>query len=283
MRRKLFFSCVGSVLASAALGACMPAAEGGECDNDEQCSGRGQVCEPISHMCSNEQGDHASIEMDAPSEFTDKLVPFFRGRVCVPRNGESSHEHPVPLTFQPCLHSCMSPGAAFYNLQWTCSGAACTAISLFWNEMDGAGCPPDAFSKFPEDECDYSNSFSGNVAENDPYSIGPMSIDEDLIEATVAMEIPFLTTQDLEEIDASSAGNASADCQDDCAGDSDTEGCLKRCKIKEKVEQYKQESDRVIVLDLRNSYPAPPEWCGDFEAPGPDLSACTCYDIGFED
>jgi hypothetical protein len=255
---------------------CAPPDTQGACDVDPDCTGRGEVCNMVARTCEFETAEHDSSQPGFSGDFADKQIPFFRGRVCVPKNRASVNGQAIPITYNPCFHPCVNPGTNHVFTKWQCDGSNCGSKLLYWTEgASGTACPADVFGKFNPDQCDYSTIFDG--------SLGPINVDGNPLNALVQLEVPFLTNADLEAInEADQNGTASGECIAECAGDPDQSSCLKGCTIDEKVRLYAQEPDRVFYHILDSANATPPEACSDGGG-NLDLANCECIDIGFDD
>ena len=105
---KKTFGFLGVFAFAGAMSACIPPGESGQCSSDEDCTGRGTVCELTTSECIPVTKDYSSTaEPSPPLSFSDKAIPFFRGRICSAPNREVQTGSAVPITFQPCLHPCI--------------------------------------------------------------------------------------------------------------------------------------------------------------------------------
>ena len=228
--------------------ACAPQGETGFCDADTPCPGRGQACDMVSHECFVEDFEADSTEDSPPSEFTGKIVPFFRGRVCLPEGVKSGD--PIPVAMEGCFHPCLTPTEITFRHFYECIGSSCLAYSTMWMVADSAagGCPADAFGEFDRSMCN-NVSVELQISTDD-------GADGSNIAGSMLLEIPYLTNADMEAIVASSNDES---------------------VTREKIDQYPQQAGRIpgqkaiwVLPDL----PSPPATCvGD--------DGCECYDIGF--
>ena len=139
------------------LAACTPSDDQGQCVDDEDCPGRGLVCQTTLNECEPKEQDYSTTAEPMPSgTFTDKAIPFFRGRVCSAKDQQILAGAPVPVTVQPCIHPCIEPGAHVFQHEWECQASVCQARTVFWVEGDGTDCPAEAWGEFDEALCDYS-------------------------------------------------------------------------------------------------------------------------------
>lgn len=237
---------LGALLAGLWVGACAPRAESGGCDEDLPCTGRGQVCDLETNDCVAAEVDTSAAESPAPASFTDKVIAFHRGEVCLPlevKSGES-----MPLLMRPCLHPCVTVGSYQYKHAFSCRGSHCEAQAFMWVTGSSAatGCPADAFGSFDASLCQYGTEVELQLATET--SSGPISGD-------MLLELPFLTNED--------AAMLAADPNDDEL-------------TAELVQQYPQQQNRIPdgrAISILPGNPAPPATCMG--------GACPCYPIGF--
>lgn len=266
---------MAAVLFGGLMTACIPPGESGQCSVDEDCTARGTVCETVTSTCVPVGVSYDSTAEPSPAlSFQDKPIPFFRGRICSAPKQEVQTGSAIPVTFQPCLHPCISTNEFQFHNQYFCSGGSCDAFSLFWSIGSSENCPAEAWGDFDPGECVYS--IQSNSA------IGPLAINGDPIQGYLSYEIPYLTNLDLaavaEYMDASLEQKrtiATDACITQCSSSSDEEGCLFSCYAKDFVYKYPQQENRVKYFNISNASPAPPENCTD------DVSACECYEVGF--
>lgn len=238
---------VGAALAAGlAVGACAPRAEQGGCDEDEPCPGRGQVCELETNDCVAVEHDASTVESPAPASFTDKLIAFHRGQICLPLEVQSGGSMPVLL--QPCLHPCVAVSSYEFKHTFACRGSRCDALALTWLTASSAaeGCPADAFGSFDAAQCQYDTQIEFKLATET--SSGPIS-------GTMLLEVPFLTNEDAATLAAE-------------RDDAETVEAL--------VQQYPQQPNRIPdgrSISILAGNPAPPQTCRD--------GGCPCYPIGF--
>ena len=77
------FGFLSTLALAGALSACIPPGESGQCSSDEDCTGRGTVCELTTSECIPVSKDYSTTaEPSPPLSFSDKAIPFFRGRIC---------------------------------------------------------------------------------------------------------------------------------------------------------------------------------------------------------
>jgi hypothetical protein len=227
-------------------GACAPRADDGGCDEDNPCTTRGQVCELETNDCVAVELDTSAAENPAPASFTDKVVAFHRGQICLPLEAQSGVD--IPVLLQPCLHPCVTVSSYEFKHTFECRGSRCEALALTWITASSAptGCPPEAFGSFDASQCLYDTQIEFSVATET--SNGPIS-------GTMLLEVPFLTNED--------AATLAAD-----PDDTETVDAL--------VQQYPQQQNRIPdgrAISILSGNPAPPETCRD--------GACPCYPIGF--
>jgi hypothetical protein len=236
---------LAAAAAAAAAIACAPSVDDSGCSMDIDCQGRAEVCDVANNVCIPKTVDETATENPAPANFTNKVVPFHRGQVCMAHDVKSGEN--VPVTLNPCFHPCLDQGAFKHKHYYECLGSRCEAWAILYIEASSIpeGCPADAFGAFDRALCSTGPSVS--------LSIGT-TIDSGPVNGTMGFEIPFLTNADAAAISA----------------DFDNVEL-----IKSKIEQYPANDDRVpggkdIVLSPSN--PAPPASCE---------TGCDCYDIGF--
>jgi hypothetical protein len=223
-----------------------PQGESGQCTVDADCLGRAQVCDAFNAVCIDEEVDLSSTESPAPSSFTDKAVPFFRGEVCTAHDVQSGER--IPVSINPCLHPCINRGSHHFKHFFNCLGSSCEAYAIMWVKGSSIeeGCPADAFGRFPESECVYG----------DPINLGiSTALDSGPISGTMELEVPFLSNDDIALVDGGADGNE---------------------EIRALIEQYPQEPGRLVggrAISILPGNPAPPESCDD--------GGCSCFSIGF--
>jgi hypothetical protein len=237
---------VAALAAGLATGGCSPRAEQGGCDEDDPCLGRGQVCELETNDCVAVELDASAAESPAPASFTDKIIAFHRGQICLPLEVQSGGSMPVLL--QPCLHPCVEVSSYEFKHAFACRGSRCEAQAFTWITASSApeGCPADAFGSFDAAQCQYDTQIEFELATET--SNGPIS-------GTMLLEVPFMTNED--------AATLAAD-----PDDVETTEAL--------VQQYPQQQDRIPdgrAISILAGNPAPPETCRD--------GGCPCYPIGF--
>jgi hypothetical protein len=236
----------GALLAGLWMGACAPRAEDGGCSEDDPCTSRGQVCDLETFECVAAEVDTSAAENPAPASFTDKIITFHRGEVCLPHEVKSGER--IPLLMRPCLHPCVMVGSYQFKHAFECRGSHCTAEAFMWVTGTSAptGCPTDAFGSFDQAQCQYGTQVELQVATET--SSGPISGD-------MLLELPFLTNED--------AATLAAD-----PDDTETVEAL--------VQQYPQQPNRIPdgrAISILPGNPAPPATCVD--------GGCPCYPIGF--
>ncbi len=237
---------MGALAAGLAFGACAPRAEQGGCDDDSQCPTRGQVCDLETNDCVAAQVDTSSTESPAPGSFTDKVIAFHRGEICLPLEVESGKS--VPVLMRPCLHPCVSVSSFQFKHTFECRGSRCEAEALMWLVGDSAatGCPENAFGSFDTGQCQYGTEVEFQLATET--SSGPIS-------GTMLLEVPYLTNEDAATI---------------AADPNDAEGTTAL------IEQYPQQTNRIPdgrAISILPGNPAPPDTCAN--------GGCPCYPIGF--
>lgn len=226
--------------------ACAPQGQSGQCQVDEDCMGRGQVCDTVDSICVDDEVDLSSTEDPAPMTFSNKPVPFFRGQVCTVHEVESGA--PIPVSINPCLHPCLERGSHHFKHSFSCIGATCDAYVVMWVDADSGpqGCPENAFGEFDPAQCVYGDAIELQMSTN---------LDSGPISGTMELEIPFLSNADIAQI----------------AGGSDSTDA-----ILELIEQYPRDADRIVggrAISILPGNPEPPAACD-------GMSGCDCYGIG---
>lgn len=247
---------------------CQPPAESGQCNTDDDCPVRGQVCEEVTHECIEDDVDYDATQDEPEATFTGKHMPFFRGRVCTVQ-GEFQAGAALPIRMEPCLHPCMTASngdAHMFNLR-ECRSGICNGFSTEWFMADGVDCPADAFGRFDATTCQYPISIDGRHS--------PFEANGSPIVGRFKLEIPFLTNDDAAQIATFTIDGASEACVDDCLGNDNPDSCHKACFIRERAESYVQQDERVLSFDMRTDAAAPPPDCEQ------DQAGCPCVDIGF--
>lgn len=238
--------CVGI---SAGSVACAPVAQGG-CDRDEQC-GRGQMCDPDLNECVDKVIDTSSTESPAPATFTNKQVPFHRGKVCTVSEVKSGEN--IPVSLNPCYHPCLDKGAFKHKHYYECLGSRCNAWAVMYIDAGSTPttCPTDAFGQFDSAECSWGPLVELSIAT---------TIDSGPVTGTMHVEVPFLTNADTTEIAANFEDTA---------------------LIQSKIDQYPADDARVpggMDIKMSPSSAMPPASCTEATA---GTGGCQCYDIGF--
>lgn len=229
-----------------AVGGCAPAADSGDCGENDPCEGRGQMCDLEASECIDIVVDTTNTETPAPANFTDKAAPFHRGTVCFAESVQAGMAVPVALI--PCFHSCMTSSTHHHKNYYSCLGSSCDAWASVYYTLDGVDCPADAFGAFPKEMCVFPEPVN--------LSIGTTIGEGEAVQGTMTLEVPFLTNEDAAIIDAAA---------------DDTELEL----MKMRIEQYPPQDARIVgEIDLRSANPAPPAMCNGAEN-------CTCKEIGF--
>lgn len=237
---------MGALLAGLWVGACAPRAESGGCDEDLPCTARGQVCDLETNDCVAAEVDTSAAESPAPASFTDKVIAFHRGEVCLPLEVKSGER--MPLLMRPCLHPCVTVGSYQFKHSFECRGSHCDAQAFMWVTGSSAaeGCPADAFAAFDPALCQYGTEVELQLATET--SSGPISGD-------MLLELPFLTNEDAAML----------------AADPDDAETTERL-----VQQYPQQQNRIPdgrAISILPGNPVPPATCVD--------GGCSCYPIGF--
>ena len=237
----------GLVLGAATMlgaGACAPQVDTSPCDENRPCEGRGLVCDLDVLECVDAEVDLSSTESPAPSSFTNKIIPFFRGEMCLPHEVQSGAD--LPVVMRPCLHPCIAANAFEFRHSFSCVGSRCDALAMMWVVGSSASaCPADAFGSFDSAQCVYGTEVEFSIAT--ATGSGPIS-------GTMTLEAPFLSNADMEAI----AANPTAEV------------------IDERVQQYPQQQSRIPngqSVSLLPDHPVPPASCSG--------GACPCYPVGF--
>ncbi len=225
---------------------CAPRAQQGGCDEDRPCETRGQVCDLDAFECVAVELDMSSAEDPAPDTFTNKIIAFHRGEICLPH--EVATGSPVPVLMRPCLHPCVEVNEFEFRHLFECVGSRCEALALAWivGSSAGAGCPADAFGEFDEGQCQYGTPIE--FAMSTETTNGPIS-------GTMELEVPFLSNEDIAAIAVNPGDTATVDAR---------------------VHQYPQAQNRIPdgrSINIGNTHPEPPASCAN--------GACPCYPIGF--
>jgi hypothetical protein len=225
---------------------CAPRVEQGGCDEGTPCRARGETCDLEVGECVATEVDPSTTESPAPGSFSDKVIAFHRGEICLPHEVQSGESLPVLL--RQCLHPCVAISSYEFEHGFECRGSSCNARVLMWTNGSSAptGCPAEAFSSFDAGQCQYGSDVEFMLATET--SNGPIS-------GSMRLEIPFLTNADAAEI----------------AADPDDEDTVERL-----VQQYPQYDERIPdgrSISILPGNPAPPPSCRD--------GACPCYPIGF--
>lgn len=230
--------------------ACTPDAETGECGANHPCE-RGQVCELESAVCMETGLRTDATEDPAPSTFSGKRVPFFRGELCVATQAQAGA--PIPVSLTPCLHPCVVPTSQQFKNQWSCVGSSCEAMVLMWMETHSSaeGCPADAFAAFDPTLC--ATPVTADLSITARYEDGTP------VQGMMELEVPFVSNADAEEIAAQS--------NDTILG-----------TVQAIIQRYPQDPGRMVpnggvTLSLDN--PPPPAKCSE------SSDACDCFPIGF--
>ncbi|MCA9704659.1 MAG: hypothetical protein KDK70_02280 [Myxococcales bacterium] len=226
--------------------ACAPRSDSGGCAEDLDCA-RGDYCDTTARQCVAADLDTTATESPAEATFTDKIVPFHRGEICLPMEVQSGAG--MPVLMRPCVHPCLAVSSFEFRHDFECVGSSCDALALMWMiaSSDGtAGCPADAFGAFDQSQCVYDTEVEFTLATET--SNGP-------IRGSMRLEVPFLSNADMAQIAANPE-------------DHDT--------IEQLVHQYPEDDGRVPdgrSISILSSHPAPPTSCRD--------GACPCFPIGF--
>ncbi len=227
--------------------ACAPTESAGECGVGRPCPNRGEACDEVVHECIlQDLTVDATSDDPAPAAFSGQALPFFRGRVCMPKRVQPGDT--VPVKIMPCVHSCIEPGGFKFKKQYSCKGSYCeSAVLQYYSGAAGTNCPADAFGQFDKSMCKDLGE-AGTIKA----SAGPFVIDGSPIRGNASVEIPFLSNDDAAEI------------RDGAATD----------RIWEMIKQYPQSEERVFSISMDGANPAAPADCS-------DESKCDCQEIGF--
>lgn len=233
------------------LGACLPEGDAGECSEAEPCAGRGKVCNLLTNVCEvADVNNEATAEGDAPADFSNVPLPFFRGKVCVATDVKPGET--VPVKISPCVHTCVTPGSFAFKKQYTCSGSSCSSLTLlYYPSASGAGCPADVFGKFDRSQCAYTEGQVYNV------SAGPYTVTSGPVNGIATVELPFLANDDIAEL---------------LPLEEMTDQRV--AKTWELANKYPLDEQRVFQISMNAGNPSAPADCS-------DESKCTCREIGF--
>ena len=172
------------------------------------------------------------------------LVPYFRGRACVPKAVKPGQ--PLPIRLEACLHPCLKVNAFAYKHTFRCPEGACeAAATLFYRDVVGVGCPSDVFAKFDPSQCAYTS----------PIDIiaGPLSFGGADYEGVASVLIPYLSNEQGAEID----------------GGADTSE-----EIWKRIDANTQDPSRSLEVSVVADAPDAPAVCD-------DADLCVCSDVGF--
>lgn len=225
---------------------CAPAVDAGECSEGSPCP-RGEMCNLDQAVCELVDLPTDATEAMAGANFTGKVFPFFRGRVCTVT--ETISGQPFPIYMSPCVHPCLDVSTFQFKHSWTCSGSSCDAYAVMWMTADGTACPEDTFGQFAANQCVYDTPIN--------LTIDPVYGDGTVVQGTMEFEIPFLSNEDAAVI-ANGGGDLGT--------------------IEARIDQYPQDPARIVggaPISILGSNPAPPAECG------ADGRNCNCFDIGF--
>ncbi|MCA9657077.1 MAG: hypothetical protein KC486_01920 [Myxococcales bacterium] len=222
--------------------ACAPTGDAGECSSTRPCSERGEVCDTVAKLCVSADLDvDATDDPPATGSFSE-LMPFFRGKVCLPTKAKPGEK--IPVTISPCVHPCVAASSFTQKHTWRCVGTSCEGLNLMWYQGTGADCPADVFGRFDASMCTYPLEIEAQQ--------GPFTPSGNSVAGVVTTEFPFLTSDDIAQIDA--------------GADSD--------EIWNIVNAYPADDERVIDINLSDANASAPDNCVD------DPSACDCFNIG---
>ncbi len=222
--------------------ACEPSGSMSECSSSVPCE-RGEQCNLMTLSCEAVDANNDSTGEHAGGNFSERKVPFFRGRVCVAT--KVAPGDPIPVSLEPCVHPCVATSNyQFYN-RYTCDGSTCRAAEVAWiDDAVGTDCPADVFGRFPKSECTYPF-----VIEGTQTSISPSGNDYTGI---VPIEIPFLTNEDLERV-----------AQKD----------MSTGEFFGLIDSYSPDMDRIFQVNIGSGNPTAPASCAE--------SGCSCREVGF--
>jgi hypothetical protein len=218
--------------------------DGGECSAGIACPNRGEACDLTTKTCEPQNLDvDGTAPAPGPTDFT-RVLPFFRGKVCMPTKVQPGDK--IPVHVEMCHHSCVTPAGFQYKSQYKCSGSVCDgALVVYLPGAQGAACPTDVFGKFAKTDCTYF-TVDASVGGFSVSSIGPIT-------GNGTVEIPFLTNDDADDIVA----GATTD------------------QIWDMIYKYPQDAGRVFNITMNGANPKAPANCVD------DPSLCDCKEIGF--
>ncbi len=242
------FSILAGCSALGAMISCLPPGESGQCLVDEDCTGRGQICDSTNSVCVDTTYDATSTENPAPGTFSNKVIPFFRGQVCTTPSVRSGSTFPVTMT--PCFHSCIDVQSFKFKHFFECTGAACDLWALMWVVANGTACPADAFGEFDASTCSFDPAISFEVVT---------TLDTGPIIGNMMFEIPFITNADMAQLAPTGTENPAVN------------------DIKARMFQYPRDPSRLVnggmPISLLDQNDLPPASCED--------NACTCFNIGY--
>jgi hypothetical protein len=238
-------ACIAGAALGLAAAACAPKAEVADCSETKACP-RGEVCDLEVNECIDAGLEVENTENPAPMTFSAKAVPFFRGKVCTVHDVKAGAA--IPIRLDPCLHPCLTSNSFHHKHYYSCVGTRCDAWAMMYVDAASVaeGCPADAFAKFDKEMCVYAKPVDLSIT---------VKVDEEPVQGTVSLEVPFLSNLDAAAI----------------AADFDNTDL-----INEKIEQYPKDDKRIVggkPITLSAASPAPPASC--------EGDACTCYEIGF--
>jgi hypothetical protein len=234
---------VAGLATGAVIAACAPTEASSECYIGKPCPTRGEACDDtISECVPQDLNVDSTGPVPAPAAFSGVAVPFFRGKVCMPTAVRPGDQVPVKLSV--CTNPCVTPGSYTFKKQYKCTGSSCeSAVIQYYGNAVGAGCKQDAFARFAEAECKYTEVTA---------SAGPFVINGGAVTGSAKVEVPFLNNDDAATI----RDGASTDA------------------IWDLIQQYPQDPERVFDISMNANNAAAPADCV-------DESKCECRTIGF--
>ena len=215
------------------------------CMSDDDCP-EGERCEQATGLCVPPLPTPDATRDPAPPDFTDEVIPFFRGQVCMVHEVQSGAEFSVYVN--PCLHPCIGASEVEYRHAVECAADGCDAYIVMWvtgSSLDA--CPENAFGRFAAADCSYMTPVEVMV---------DASLDGAPFIGGLRLELPYVSNEDAAMIAA------------------DPEDAILRQQI---IGKHVRDDNRVPDMrdvDLQPGHPAPPPTCS-----LPD--ACPCYEVGF--
>lgn len=245
MFRSLIVRSAGISLAfgvAVSMGACEPPSSASECSTTVPCE-RGEECNLVTLSCEPTEATNDQTAEHAGGNFSERKLPFFRGKVCVATKVAAGD--PIPVSIEPCIHPCVSATLFQFYSRYSCDGSTCRAAEIAWlDDAVGTDCPADVFGRFPKSECTYPFRIEGKQS--------PISPSGSNYTGLVPVEVPFLTNEDVERV-------AQMD--------------MSTSEFFGLIDSYAPDSDRIFQVNIAGDNPTAPESCAE---PG-----CTCRDVGF--